>query len=115
MLSGLFAPVSELLEAAGGEWGIYLEDLQTNEKLAVNENQRFYAASVIKVPIMAAVFAEVFSGKLALEDKIRLRREDLVGGSRCPATHDARNGIYRVRPCHLDDYPKRQHRHQHAD
>lgn len=81
MLSSLFTPVSELLEAAGGEWGVYLEDLQTNEKLAINENERFYAASVIKVPIMTAVFAEAYAGKLALEDKIKLRQEDLVGGA----------------------------------
>ncbi|MGN7468548.1 serine hydrolase [Brevibacillus sp. SAFN-007a] len=81
MLSGLFPPVSKLCEAAGGEWGIYLEDLRTNETLTINEKQRFYAASVIKVPIMTAVFAEAYAGKFALEDRLRLRRDDLVGGA----------------------------------
>ncbi|MGG1658809.1 serine hydrolase [Brevibacillus sp. NRS-1366] len=81
MLSSLSAPIAELVKEAGGEWGIYLEDLQTGEKVTMNENQRFYAASVIKVPIMTAVFAEAYAGKLALEDTIKLRREDLVGGA----------------------------------
>lgn len=81
MLSRISAQISSLIKDAGGEWGIFLEDLQTGETLSINENQCFYAASVIKVPIMTAVFAEVYAGKLALEDKIKLRAEDLVGGA----------------------------------
>ena len=81
MLSSLSTSIGDLLREAGGEWGIYLEDLQTGEKFTWNENQRFYAASVIKVPIMTAVFAQAYAGNLALEDKIKLRQEDLVGGA----------------------------------
>lgn len=81
MLSSLFAQISSLIKDAGGEWGIFFEDLQTGETLSINEHQRFYAASVIKVPIMTAVFAEAYAGKFALEDKIQLRAEDLVGGA----------------------------------
>jgi len=81
MLSSLTTPISHLTEKAGGEWGIYLEDLHTGEKLAIDANERFYAASIIKVPIMVAVFAEAYAGKLALERTVRLRREDLVGGA----------------------------------
>ncbi|MED4754125.1 serine hydrolase [Brevibacillus choshinensis] len=81
MLSKLSSQISQLVENAGGEWGIYLEDLHTGEKLAFQEHQRFYAASVIKVPIMTAVFAEAYAGNIALEQTIKLRREDLVGGA----------------------------------
>ncbi|MED4907495.1 class A beta-lactamase-related serine hydrolase [Brevibacillus centrosporus] len=81
MLSSLSTQIAQLVENAGGEWGIYLEDLQTGETLAFNEHKRFYAASVIKVPIMTAVFAEAYAGNIALEQKIKLRQEDLVGGA----------------------------------
>lgn len=81
MLTTLHSDISQLLEETGGQWGVYLEDLQTGEKLTMNEHQSFYAASLIKVPIMTTVFAEVYVGNLALETKIKLRREDLVGGA----------------------------------
>lgn len=81
MLSTLTSSITALLEEAGGEWGIYLEDLLTGEQLAFQQDTRFYAASVIKVPIMTAVFADVYAGKFALETKIALRREDQVGGA----------------------------------
>ncbi|CAM3447270.1 serine hydrolase [Brevibacillus invocatus] len=81
MLSSLSPSIAPLLEESGGEWGVYLEDLHTGEQLSFNQNERFYAASVIKVPIMAAVFAEVSAGKFALETIIRLRQEDQVGGA----------------------------------
>jgi beta-lactamase class A len=81
MLATLAAPILELVDKAGGQWGIVLEDLTTNERWTLNENQRFYAASLIKVPIMTAVFAEAYAGKFAFEDKLKLRREDLVGGA----------------------------------
>lgn len=81
MLANLETPVQNLLEKAGGSWGIVLEDLTTNERWTLNEDQRFFAASVIKVPIMTAVFADVYANKYAFQDKLALRQEDLVGGA----------------------------------
>lgn len=81
MLSTLAAPLHEMLAGIGGEWGIVLEDLLTGDRFTLNEDQRFFAASLIKVPIMTAVFAEAYRGKFAFEDKLGLRQEDLVGGA----------------------------------
>ncbi|MEJ8547499.1 serine hydrolase [Brevibacillus borstelensis] len=81
MLSSLGNAINALLEENGGQWGIYLEDLQTNEVWGKGQDDRFYAASVIKVPIMSAVFAEAYAGKFALDDKLTLRNEDRVGGA----------------------------------
>jgi len=81
MIATLHDSIMSLVEKAGGNWGIVIEDLQTKERWAFQEDERFYAASLIKVPIMTAVFAEHYAGKLSLEDKVRLRKEDQVGGS----------------------------------
>lgn len=81
MLSTLTSSITALLEEAGGEWGIYMEDLLTGQQLAFDADKRFYSASVIKVPIMTAVFSEVYAGTFALDTKIALRREDQVGGA----------------------------------
>lgn len=81
MIATLHDSIMSLVEKAGGNWGIVIEDLQTNERWTYQEDQRFYAASLIKLPIMTAVFAEQYAGKIAFADKLRLRKEDLVGGS----------------------------------
>ncbi|QQE73138.1 serine hydrolase [Brevibacillus composti] len=81
MLASLKESIEALLAKSGGQWGVYLEDLTTREVLEINADQRFFAASLIKVPIMTAVFAEAYAGKFSLEERIPLRHEDQVGGS----------------------------------
>lgn len=70
-----------ITKEAGGTWGIALEDLDTNEKWSGKGDEIFYAASVIKVPILIAAFAAFEQKELSLDDTVRLKREDLVGGS----------------------------------
>ncbi|MUK89666.1 serine hydrolase [Ornithinibacillus sp. L9] len=72
--------ISQKIEQVGGTWGIALEDLDTGEVWLRNSDETFYAASIIKVPIMIAVFhAHEYEG-LSLSETIKLRSEDIVGG-----------------------------------
>lgn len=73
--------IRSLTEQSLGTWGIVLEDLDTGEKWVSNGDELFYAASVIKVPIMAAVFSDEERMELALTDQIIQKEEDFVGGS----------------------------------
>lgn len=73
--------VQQLIGQSKGTWGIVLEDLNSREKWEYNEQELFYAASVIKVPIMASVYSAVERGDLALTDLIILDEKDYVGGS----------------------------------
>lgn len=73
--------IRNLTEQSKGTWGIVLEDLHAGEKWELNEDELFYAASVIKVPIMTAVFSAAERAELALTDQIILKEEDFVGGS----------------------------------
>lgn len=68
-------------QRAVGDWGIWIEDLQTNETWTWNAEKSFYAASLIKVPIMMAVYREAHLGNLSLSEQLPLRAEDQVGGS----------------------------------
>ena len=77
----LRSKVQKLVKPSKGTWGIVLEDLNTGEKWEHNEQELFYAASVIKVPIMAAVFQAVERKQLSLSDLISLKKEEYVGGS----------------------------------
>ncbi len=80
MIANLQESILAITEQTGGTWGVVIEDLQSHERFTLNPDERFYAASIIKLPIMTAVFAQVYSGKLSFEQTIPLRQEDLVGG-----------------------------------
>jgi beta-lactamase class A len=66
---------------AVGSWGVWIEDLTSAETWTWNETELFYAASIIKVPIMVAVYKQAFAGRLALADEITLTAEEQVGGA----------------------------------
>jgi len=73
------------LETAAAAWrgnaGIYLKDLQTGRAWDYNADRLFASASLVKVPIMAAVFDKINSGAITLDTQIKLTRADRVGGS----------------------------------
>jgi beta-lactamase class A len=73
--------IEEILSLSDGTWGVVVADLDRNERWEWNGDELFYAASVIKVPIMAAVFQAEREGKLSLDDFIPLNERDYVGGS----------------------------------
>src|SRR5690625_6457444 len=73
--------VEQLTHKTGGEWGIVLKDLQTKEIYGLNSALSFNAASVIKVPIMAAVFQGIDEGRYQLNDKLTLTEGEQVGGA----------------------------------
>jgi beta-lactamase class A len=80
MINQIEHSLSELLASGKGMYGCSLFDFKTKESFAFHENESFYAASIIKVPIMAAVFAHAFEGKCCLKDKIQIHEEDFVPG-----------------------------------
>src|SRR5690625_1561981 len=70
-----------LIKEASGDWAIVFDDLDKNERLDINGQNPFYAASVIKLPIMATAFSMADQGLLKLSDKIEVKKEDVVGGA----------------------------------
>lgn len=73
--------IRTITEEAGGTWGIALEDLDLKESWACNGEESFYAASVIKVPILLTAFTAFDQDELSLSDSVVLKKEDVVGGS----------------------------------
>jgi len=67
--------------AYSGRVGIYIKDLETGKSWEYNADRRFPSASLIKVPIMAAVFESIRDGRLSLDTQIKLTRGLRVGGS----------------------------------
>ncbi len=68
------------LNNVNGKIGFYYKNLITNEEISFNENEKFLAASVIKLPILAVVFREAAKGNIDLSDMITVKNSDKVPG-----------------------------------
>lgn len=64
-----------------GKSAIVVRDLKTNWEISLNKDRLFPSASLVKVPIMAAVFKAGQSGKIKLGSKLKLKASDKVPGS----------------------------------
>ncbi|MFK2877078.1 class A beta-lactamase [Rhodanobacter hydrolyticus] len=78
-LQGKFDALSR--HAQPGVFGIVVLDPQSGERWRVNADRTYPMMSVFKAPVAAAVFAQIDSGKLSMEQTVTLTRADVVGGS----------------------------------
>lgn len=73
--------VREAVGAYDGVAGVYVWDLKRGWGYGVRPDEEFFSASVIKVPVMVAVYRKIDSGKLALSDTFETRPEDWASGA----------------------------------
>ncbi|SCY79912.1 serine hydrolase [Alkaliphilus peptidifermentans] len=74
-----------------GTAAIYVKDTETNEVITINSQERFHAASTIKIPILWEALRQVEKGSIKLDDKILLKDVDKVGG--CGVLFLLHNGL----------------------
>ena len=67
-----------------GEMGVYAKNLDTGELFAVNADQRFPTASLIKVAVMAEVFRQMGAGKFGKDAPVTLHDSDKAGDETVP-------------------------------
>ncbi|MBL8754981.1 MAG: serine hydrolase [Planctomycetes bacterium] len=84
-LAELATPLAERLAGFHGVVGVYVRDLTTGDELAVHADEPFPTASLIKLPLLAALFARIDAGEidyhadLVYETRRRYPGEDLLG------------------------------------
>jgi beta-lactamase class A len=61
--------------------GIFLIDLDSGDYFTLNGTSSFSAASMIKVPVLIALFQEIDAGRVRLSDKLTLQQTDIGDGS----------------------------------
>jgi beta-lactamase class A len=76
--------IAAKLKAFHGEMGVYAKNLATGEIVAVNADQRFPTASLIKVAVMAEVYRQMAAGHFAKTTPVTLRDSDKVGDETIP-------------------------------
>ncbi|MBP7217116.1 MAG: serine hydrolase, partial [Candidatus Omnitrophica bacterium] len=64
-----------------GEAGIVVKDLKHGWVISFNQDVPIAAASLVKIPLMAAIFASAQDGTTSLTRNITLKESDKVGGS----------------------------------
>jgi beta-lactamase class A len=58
------------IAASGADVGLYFRDLTGPDSLAIGADQRFHAASTMKVPVMIQVYREVDARRLQLTERL---------------------------------------------
>jgi len=81
---GTLAGARAGIEAAIGQCpatvGVAIKNLESGETLAWRAEERFPAASVIKISILVEALRQAEAGRLQLDERIAVRKADLVGG-----------------------------------
>lgn len=64
-----------------GEYGFYVIRLDGSANYGFNEDDIFRAASLMKVPVVTAIYKEIEEGNLSLDDKYILKNSDKEDGN----------------------------------
>lgn len=66
------------LKEAQGHVGFYYKNLDTGKEIGFHEQEIFHAASIIKLPILAAICYGEALGTINMTEKIQIKQEDKV-------------------------------------
>lgn len=90
--------IEEILQNKKGSYSIYYKNLDTGTEFGIDENQINKAASVNKVPIIAALYLLENSGKINIDERVTIQQNDVqdygTGSIRyqeMPQTYSLRN------------------------
>lgn len=76
--SDLKTQFEQIAQKSGGRVGVTATVLETGETVSLNGNERFPLQSVYKLPIAMAVFSQIDSGKIKLDQKVRIEKADVL-------------------------------------
>jgi len=77
----LHQKIKNILASYTGRWGIVIINQSTGEKLAINPDMVFPAASMIKVPIMYEIMKQAGMGIIDLDASLVVTHDVRVGGA----------------------------------
>lgn len=76
----LYRDILKKSENLKGNMSVIIKDFETGKSIKINENDIFPSASMIKIPIIIELFSRVTSGEIDLQERVRLKTTDKVGG-----------------------------------
>lgn len=79
--ASFLAGLKGYLDAAGGQYAVYFQDLGSNQQFGKDQDSLLEAASDIKLPLALYLLHESESGGVNLDDKVTLEQSDWMGGT----------------------------------
>jgi beta-lactamase class A len=94
------ARVGELVRQSGADVAVAFRTLDGSQEWFVRADERFHAASTMKVPVMIELFRQADAGRLSLDEPVTVVNEfrSLAGGSpfSLPPDSDSEAGLYQA-------------------
>jgi beta-lactamase class A len=69
------------LNGLGGNYSVYLQNLNSGREMGSNQDDVMEAASVIKIPVALYTYQQAAANKFSLDDKVTLVDEDFTPGT----------------------------------
>ncbi len=69
------------IEDYPGVSGVYVRDLEGDFGYGIRPDEQFFSASVIKIPVMVAVYRKVDEGELSFSQMVEIKEEDWAAGA----------------------------------
>jgi beta-lactamase class A len=79
--AGLKDTILAQTEGFKGTAHIVIKDYNSNRRIEIYSDTKVPAASIIKIPIMAAIFTAQEQGRLSVSDRLKLKHRHKAGGS----------------------------------
>lgn len=73
--------VRKKVEGYPGVAGVYVRDLEGGYGYGVRPDEEFFSASIIKIPVMVAVYRKVEQGELGFSQQVEIKEEDWAAGA----------------------------------
>jgi beta-lactamase class A len=73
--------LEERVKGYDGVAGVYVRDLDGDYGYGVRADEEFFSASIIKVPVMVAVYRKIEQGDLSFSQEVELKEEDWAAGA----------------------------------
>ncbi len=80
-LDRLRTAIERITQSVHATWGVYVHAVDTGEEIALNADRQMDTMSVIKIPLMVEVFTQAKAGKLSLDERYTIRKDDLLPGT----------------------------------
>ncbi|MDP9410421.1 MAG: serine hydrolase [Actinomycetota bacterium] len=73
--------VRQRIEDYPGVAGVYVRDLKGDYGYGIRPDEQFFSASIIKIPVMVAVYRKVEQGELGFSQQVEIKEEDWAAGA----------------------------------
>jgi beta-lactamase class A len=80
-VENVLSETQQQIEGYHGVAGLYVWDLEGDYGYGIRPDGEFFTASIIKVPIMVAVYRKVDEGELSFSQQIEIKEEDWAAGA----------------------------------